>query len=258
MTDERDETKHTRTKPIYPLKARKGRVFEAEQRVRECSMDEAVTGGLILNENCAILQHPKTLKRFLHRKRNLHAGDASISDPRGSAKDISTTCGAGNRLFQELEPHLRDISVVLVQLLLACTPRQSTTNNGKVNVTATNMPPSPSRNLLVDARQDYTLECAQPVAFTSGEAICPPILRPKSKVVGEEEQGGREQGAEANLLLMAHKLVVSRAASQIMLSLLKLSEVATCSIENLLPSTLSTHKLSLPGSHGSMLIFLCC
>jgi hypothetical protein len=242
----------TRNKPAFPLKARKGRVFEAEQRVSECRMDAAVGGGFVLSEHCTILQHPGALRKHLHRRSEAaaaggyHASGARVDDISAARATTaaSTIRASATQLFGELEPHLRNISVVLVQLLLACTPRASTNKSNDKTVAGIGAPPSsPSRNLLVDATQDYVYECAQPKAFTGGGELRPPIIAcsATARAVGARTRDGDGDGdrngdgatttapegcpepsAEPSLLLMGHKLVVSRAVSQIILSLLKL------------------------------------
>ena len=205
------------TKPIFPLKSRKGRIFEAEQRVRECQMDAAIAGGSPLSGDSTILQHSQILRKHLHLQNGgRHTrGVSGVSNGREEVAPGSVLASCAENLFVELRPQLHKISVVLIQLLLACTPRDNS-NSKKALIESSSDPPSPSRNLLVDAMQDFVLEHTQPRALSNTEELYPPILR-----VDEGKKSDGNQVQEAELLRIRHKVIISRASSQIILSLLK-------------------------------------
>ena len=157
----------------YSKKARKGKHYDALFREQEQRVDAALSG-VVLGSNCSVLSTSTRLRQYTTTK--AHRTATTTTNHHNTTK----------HLFQELQPHLRTIAVVLMQLLLSCTPRKGTLQ----------------QQLLLDNMQDLTLERLQPTAFIGATPLVCSIAK----------QSKRNE---------LHNMYISRCVSQIVLHLLK-------------------------------------
>ena len=139
-------------KPNYSLKATKGKIYDAEYRKKEHIVDAALSG-ITLSPTCKVLTVSERLRGYTKHhdaqsdtKQNTSPETESNEATRNTPKNV--TNGA-MQLFHEIQSNLRNITVVMMQLLLSCAPRK-----GELQ-----------QQLLVDGVQDLRLERTQQPAY---------------------------------------------------------------------------------------------